>query len=210
MLSIDTMAATSSCRRTGAPEGGCSGLKLGRAEGHRTAATLPAVLRSSRILPGGQNDAYRSQKTVKVDGHLGNAGSGRMPLTSCRRRQKPPTVREVTMFSTFRNAAIGAAALALVVSLTPGLAHADLTVQDYQLGASFIPSNFSSFHYDGTNLQQAFTITPSQLGTFSGSIGPNLPGEFDFIIASSTSLGLATSPDGGWQAGLLSDFGTQG
>jgi len=48
------------------------------------------------------------------------------------------------------------------------------------------------------------------LGTFSGSIGPNLPGEFDFIIASSTSLGLATSPDGGWQAGLLSDFGTQG
>ena len=134
------------------------------------------------------------------------------------------------MFSTFRNAAIGAATLALGVSLTPGLAkadlitfdftgqctdcqgtaHAELTVQDYQLGASFIPSNFSSFHYDGTNLQQAFTITPSQLGTFSGSIGPNLPGEFDFIIASSTSLGLATSPDGGWQAGLLSDFGTQG
>jgi hypothetical protein len=30
MLSIDIMAATSSCRRTGAPEGGCSGLKLGR------------------------------------------------------------------------------------------------------------------------------------------------------------------------------------
>ena len=134
------------------------------------------------------------------------------------------------MFSTFRNAAIGAAALALVVSLTPGLAKADLitfdftgkctdcagtadaqlVVQDYLLGTSFTQSNFSSFHYDGTNLQQAFTITPSQLGTFSGSIGPNLPGEFDFIIASSTSLGLATSPDGGWQAGLLSDFGTQG
>jgi hypothetical protein len=74
MLSIDTLAATSSCRRTSAPEGGCSGLKLGRAGGHRTAATLPAVLRSSRTLPGGQNDAYRSQKTVKVDDHLGNVG----------------------------------------------------------------------------------------------------------------------------------------
>ena len=74
MLSIDTMAATSSCRRTGAPEGGCSGLKLGRAEGLRTAETLPAVVRSSRTLPGGQNDAYRSQKTVKVGGHLGNVG----------------------------------------------------------------------------------------------------------------------------------------
>jgi hypothetical protein len=27
-----------------------------------------------QTLPGGQNDAYRSQKTVKVDGHLGNVG----------------------------------------------------------------------------------------------------------------------------------------
>jgi hypothetical protein len=26
-------------------------------------------------LPGGQNDAYLSQKTVKVDGHLGNVGA---------------------------------------------------------------------------------------------------------------------------------------
>jgi hypothetical protein len=74
MLSIDTMAAISSCRRTGPPEGGRSGMKVGCAEWHRTAATLPAVLRSSRTSPGGQNDAYRSQNTVKVDGHLGNVG----------------------------------------------------------------------------------------------------------------------------------------
>ena len=56
------------------PKEGVSGLKLSRAEGHRTAATLPALLRSSRILSGRQDDAYRSQKTVKVDGHLGNVG----------------------------------------------------------------------------------------------------------------------------------------
>jgi hypothetical protein len=56
------------------PQSTCSGLKLRRAEGHRTAATFPAVLRSSRTLPGGQNDAYRSQKTVMVGGHLGNVG----------------------------------------------------------------------------------------------------------------------------------------
>jgi alpha-ketoglutarate-dependent 2,4-dichlorophenoxyacetate dioxygenase len=43
---------------------------LGHTEGHRTAATHPAVLRSSTTLTGGQNDAYRSQKTVKVDGYL--------------------------------------------------------------------------------------------------------------------------------------------
>ena len=132
------------------------------------------------------------------------------------------------MFSTFRNAAIGAAALALVVSLTPGLAkadlitfdftgqctdcqgtaHAELTVQDYQLGASFIPSNFSSFHYDGTNLFPAFTITPSQLATFSGSIGPNLPGEFDVTIFSTE--GFETLTNGNWSAGAAGDFGTQG
>jgi hypothetical protein len=30
---------------------------------------------SSRTLPGGQKETYRSQKTVKVDGHLGHVGS---------------------------------------------------------------------------------------------------------------------------------------
>jgi Transposase DDE domain group 1 len=74
MLSINTIGAPSGCRRTGAPEGGCSGPKLARAGGHRTAATLPAVLRSSRTLPGGQNDAYRSQKVVETQDHPGNVG----------------------------------------------------------------------------------------------------------------------------------------
>jgi hypothetical protein len=41
------------------------GLKLGRAEGHCAAATHSAVPRSSKTLPEGQNDAYRSQKTVR-------------------------------------------------------------------------------------------------------------------------------------------------
>ena len=74
IMIIDVVHVAAGYWGAGAPEGGCLGLKLGRAEGHRTAATLPAVLRSSRTLPGGQNDAYRSQKTAKVDGHLGNVG----------------------------------------------------------------------------------------------------------------------------------------
>ena len=123
---------------------------------------------------------------------------------------------------------------AIAVSLTPGLAsagvpvptlttfdftglctdcvstgEAQLVVQNnYQLGAQFNMSNFSSFHYDGTNLFPAFTITPSQLAIFSGSIGPNLPGEFDVTILSSE--GLETLTNGNWSAGSAGDFGTQG
>jgi hypothetical protein len=50
-------------------------VKLGRAERHRAAVALSAVLRSSRTLPGRQNDAYRLQKTAKADGHVRNIGS---------------------------------------------------------------------------------------------------------------------------------------
>src|SRR5215472_9189288 len=49
------------------------GLKRGRPEGHCTAAP-PGSAGSSRTLPGGQNDAYRSQKTVKWS-YLGNIGT---------------------------------------------------------------------------------------------------------------------------------------
>jgi len=89
-----------------------------------------------------------------------------------------------------------------------GTADAQLVVQDYLLGTSFTQSNFSSFHYDGTNLFPAFTITPSQLATFSGSIGPNLPGEFDVTIFSTE--GFETLTNGNWSAGAAGDFGTQG
>jgi hypothetical protein len=54
MLGIDTMAAISRCQRKDVPEGGCLDLKFGRAGEHRIAATLPAVLRLSKTLPGDQ------------------------------------------------------------------------------------------------------------------------------------------------------------
>jgi hypothetical protein len=75
MLSIDTMAATSSCRRTGVPEGGCSGLKLGRAEGAPHRCNAPGSADIVQDIARRAKDVYRSQKTVKVDGHLGNVGS---------------------------------------------------------------------------------------------------------------------------------------
>jgi hypothetical protein len=134
------------------------------------------------------------------------------------------------MFSTFRTTTIGAAALA--VSLVPelasagpvptlttfdftgkctdcaGTASAQLVVQNYLLGTPLSPPEFVSFHYDGTNLFPAFTITPNQLAVFSGSIGPNLPGEFDVTILSFE--GLQTLTNGSWSAGGAGDFGTQG
>jgi len=85
-----------------------------------------------------------------------------------------------------------------------GTADAQLVVQDYLLGTSFTQSNFSSFHYDGTNLFPAFTITPSQLATFSGSIGPNLPDEFDVTIFSTE--GFENLTNGNWSAGFPGDF----
>jgi hypothetical protein len=45
------------------------------------------------------------------------------------------------MFSTFRNAAIGAAALAFVVSLTPGLAKADLITFDFTGKCTDLPGH---------------------------------------------------------------------
>jgi hypothetical protein len=89
-----------------------------------------------------------------------------------------------------------------------GTASAQLVVQNYLLGTQFSPPEFVSFHYDGTNLLPAFTITPNQLSLFSGSIGPNLPGEFDVTILSLE--GLQTLTNGNWSAGFAGDSGTQG
>ena len=53
---------------------------------------LPALLRSTRMLPGGPNDAYRSQKAVETKGHLGNVGlrkAGNRDLTKLREWLKP-------------------------------------------------------------------------------------------------------------------------
>jgi hypothetical protein len=93
-----------------------------------------------------------------------------------------------------------------------GMADAQLVVQDYQLGTPFTLSNFFSFTYDGTNLQPAYTLTPSQVGYFAGSIGPNLPGEFDVETLSYIPLeNVFTTTGGFWDVGApTADHGTQG
>ncbi len=123
-----------------------------------------------------------------------------------------------------------ATAAATAVSLAPGLARADLTfdftgkctdcagtahaelvVQNYQLGTLFTLPEFVSLHYDGTNLLPAFTITSGDVVQFGGSIGPTLPGEFNVGIGSSIGgLNFASFTDGSWDAGATGDFGTQG
>jgi hypothetical protein len=73
-----------------------------------------------------------------------------------------------------------------------GTGFAQLTVQNYTAGASFTEGNFVSFHYDGTNLTGPFTITSA--GTFTGSIGSDLPGAFDVdIIGQGHSFTSSTS-----------------
>jgi hypothetical protein len=93
-----------------------------------------------------------------------------------------------------------------------GMADAQLVVQDYPLGTPFTLSNFFSLAYDGSNLHPAFTLAPSQVGYFAGSIGPNLPGVFDVEILSSIPLeNVFTTAGGFWDVGApTADHGTQG
>jgi hypothetical protein len=91
-------------------------------------------------------------------------------------------------------------------------ADAELTVQNYPLGTPFILPEFVSFHYDGTNLLPAYTLTPSEVGSFSGSIGPSLPGEFFVQVtdSSSSALNFTSFTNGAWITGGTPDQGTQG
>jgi len=92
-----------------------------------------------------------------------------------------------------------------------GVATAELVVQDYVPGTFFSPSNFVRFHYDGTNLTPAFTLTPGQLVNFAGSIGPSLPGAFDVGVFSVTrTSSFETGPSGDWTEGAIMDVGTNG
>jgi PEP-CTERM motif-containing protein len=93
-----------------------------------------------------------------------------------------------------------------------GTADAQLVVQDYLLGTQFSPPEFVSFHYDGTNLIPAFTLTSAGLSEFFGSIGPNLPGEFEVAIGTffNPNHDFFTFTNGDWIVGASGDFGTQG
>ncbi len=93
-----------------------------------------------------------------------------------------------------------------------GSAHAQLVVQDYVLGGAFASSNFVSFTYDGTDLQIPFTITSGDLFSFTGSIGPALPGEYNVNVAGSSNgfFSEDSAHSGDWCANCRFDFGTLG
>ncbi|MGO9389764.1 hypothetical protein [Rhodoblastus sp.] len=73
-----------------------------------------------------------------------------------------------------------------VYSDCKGTVTAELTLQNYTLGSALTPTNFVSFHYDGSNLYPAFTVTPAELypgyQALIGAIPSSLPSAADVFI----------------------------
>lgn len=76
------------------------------------------------------------------------------------------------------------------------------------------PYNLVSFHYDGTNLLSAFTITQSDAGfSIGGMIPTSLAAWADFNISASGGMRFSSDENGVWAAGPFvapSDYGTAG
>jgi PEP-CTERM motif len=91
-----------------------------------------------------------------------------------------------------------------------GTATAELTLSaSYALGDELTSSNFVSFHYDGTDLQSAFTITSADLGSISGAIS-TVPGENSVSVFDTSLLGFESATYGFWDvriASLSADYG---
>lgn len=49
-----------------------------------------------------------------------------------------------------------------------GTAKAELILQNYAIGSNISSANFVSFHYDGSNLLPAFTVTTANLNSVTG------------------------------------------
>lgn len=73
-----------------------------------------------------------------------------------------------------------------------------LVLQDYTAGSAIAIENFVSFDYSGSNLAPAFTITPGNFPTVSGSIPDGLPSPAEFVIEYGDRLGFHAHPDGSW------------
>lgn len=56
-----------------------------------------------------------------------------------------------------------------------GSAQAELTLSNYSLGDTINLANFVSFHYDGTDLLAAYSITAGNLTSLYGHIAGTLP-----------------------------------
>lgn len=97
-----------------------------------------------------------------------------------------------------------------------GTADAQLTVQNYTIGDSLATANFFSFTYAGTNLiLGGFTIDSPEIRSFSGSIGPTLPGSYTVYIygvgTDAVKWTFSTNVSGSWyveRGGALADEGS--
>ena len=96
-----------------------------------------------------------------------------------------------------------------------GIATATLVLQDYTQGDPIAQSNLVSFHYNGTDLLDPFTITGSDQFNISGIIPLSLTASANFFIEAlpDSVPWFSSDTEGGWSAGDLviqADFGTGG
>ena len=93
------------------------------------------------------------------------------------------------------------------------LSHAELVLQNYTAGNTILPSNFVSFHYDGTDKLGSYWIYNFNLGVVSGAMSTSLPGPSVFSI-STIQYFFSTDLSGAWSTGLTgfanADNGTNG
>ena len=97
-----------------------------------------------------------------------------------------------------------------VCSDCTGIGTGELTLSStYTLGAPVTKANFISFHYDGTDLQDEFTIANSDVASIGGSI---MPGPADFHVYNSEQFGFRSLLNGSWFIGYTTpaDFGPNG
>ena len=93
---------------------------------------------------------------------------------------------------------------------------AELVLQgSYTPGTDLSLSDLVSFHYDGTDLLSAFTITPANIGPYGfmdGNIPAALPGPAFFEIIQQGGEQFRSNLAGDWCAGTncFSDQGTNG
>ena len=83
-----------------------------------------------------------------------------------------------------------------------GTVHAQLVLQGYSLGDDITSSEFVSFVYDGSNLQHAFTVTPSELQNIGGLLPTSLPGpavvDLTFVVPGVESDLFSSHSSGSW------------
>ncbi len=101
-----------------------------------------------------------------------------------------------------------------VCSDCSGDVSATLVLQNYTLGDEYLPENFVSFTYGGSNLLPGFTVTPSELGVLFGTFA-TVPGANNtyivFTVPGVTIDSFTTGADGTWSTGTPgADYGTSG